>query len=157
MKTMKTAEILEIVNSFVQFIESDLTNVEEIDRKLLMHLDSLGLAQFFVNYEFDKSDYPDPPETNYDSIRQMVEKHFKSYGYYNTPDEIEKGLAETTILVGDAIDDIVDIYSEIKEVQWRFNKTSENDALWHFENNYLYHWGTHLRNLQGYAMYRQLN
>ncbi|MFN7134579.1 MAG: DUF5063 domain-containing protein, partial [Myxococcales bacterium] len=54
------------------------------------------------------------------------------------------------IMVGDAIDDIVDIANDLQQVVWRWETTSEADALWHFRFSFTSHWGAHLRALQLY-------
>lgn len=63
---------------------------------------------------------------------------------------VTKELGESKVLLGDGIDDIVDILLDLKGVLWRFSNTSVDDALWHLNQDYQYHWGLHLRNLQLY-------
>jgi hypothetical protein len=71
-------------------------------------------------------------------------------GYYNVPSSITKELGESKVLLGDGIDDIVDILLDLKGVLWRLDNTSVDDALWDLNQGFQYHWGLHLRDLQLY-------
>ena len=57
-------------------------------------------------------------------------------------------------LVGDAIDDILDITNDLKEILWRFDRFGADDAHWYFRMLYQIHWGEHLRGLAGYLYWR---
>jgi hypothetical protein len=48
------------------------------------------------------------------------------------------------------IDDILDIARDLTEIIWRYENTSKDDVLWHFEFLFRAHWGRHLRSLQVY-------
>ena len=151
---METEKLNQIIEDFINFIESDLTKKLDRDKILLVHLDSLGFIQAHLDFIFDENDYEEPPLLIYDVKYNLIKNNFNNYGCYNLPEEIDENISETNIIVGDAIDDIVDIYLELKEIQWRFIHTSQNDALWNLENNYKFHWGTHLRNLQRYVYFK---
>jgi hypothetical protein len=50
---------------------------------------------------------------------------------------------------------LTDISIDLKEVQWKWENTSIDDAPWCFENGYITHWGWHLRSLQTNVYYKQ--
>lgn len=101
---------------------------------------------------FDERDWPEPPDVEYRDIRSKVEKCFPDYGLYNLPDHVLAHIAESGVIVGDAIDDITDLVKDLQEVLWRYDHTSEIDAMWHFRFGYGSHWGRHLRDLQFYLI-----
>ena len=91
-----------------------------------------------------------PRIREYDDIREVVSRNFPDLGYYNTPMEISEKIADSSLAIGDAIDDICDIARDLEEVLWCWEKTSADDALSHFNESFGYHWGKHLRDLQLY-------
>lgn len=152
---MDNVHIKKLIDDFIEFV--DVASKQPIDRErsMMLLLDSLGLSQAYISFEFDEDDYPDPPSEQEESIRNRICENFEDYGYYNCVEEVENKIAETDIIVGDAIDDLVDIYKELSKVQWRWENTSVADALWHYDHMYRAHWGSHLRNLQLYVFNKQ--
>lgn len=47
-----------------------------------------------------------------------------------------------------AVEDLSELIDDMEEFQWRFNNTSEADALFYYELGFMSHWGYHLRSLQ---------
>lgn len=125
---------------------------EEADRiqKLIMSLDELALVSHKVDYTLDERNYSEPPEKDYKATRESIGKLFPTLGYYNVALDISEKIEQSSLSVGDAIDDIVDIAGDLNEVRWRFENTSEDDALFHFQLLFRSHWGMHLRSLQLY-------
>lgn len=124
---------------------------DETDRiqKLILSLDELAMVSHKqLDYVFDKREYPDPPERDYEATRKSVGKLFPSLGFYNTALDVSDEIGQTTLGIEDAIDDIADIAGDLIEVLWRLNNTSEDDALYHFHLYFRSHWGRHLRELQ---------
>jgi hypothetical protein len=152
---MDNADIKKLIDSFIEFVDVGSKQPIDRERSLMLLLDSLGLSQAYINFEFDENDYPDPPCENEKLIRERISVNFNDYGYYNCADEIEDNISKTDIIVGDAIDDLIDIYKELSEVRWRWENTSIADALWHYDYMYRSHWGLHLRNLQLYVFNKQ--
>lgn len=125
---------------------------EEADRiqRLIVSLDELALAANKVNDTSDEHYYPEPPPRDYDDTRKNIGKLFPSLGIYNIALDVSDQIAQTTLAIGDAIDDMADIAGDLEEVLWRFKNTSENDALFNFKFLFRIHWGRHLRELQLY-------
>ncbi len=87
-------------------------------RKLL-----INLIKIYHEIEpvFDDVVYKNEPNLDYNKIRTVVATNFPDLGYYNSEDSL-----------GDAIDDLSDIIRDLMEIKWRFQKTSEKDAIWNF-------------------------
>jgi hypothetical protein len=61
---------------------------------------------------------------------------------------VTRRIGRREIDVADAVDDITAIASELKDVLWRAENVSAEDAAWHFRHGYRVHWGELLRTLQ---------
>ena len=138
---------------FVRYIDNPPKN--DRDEKLLSIADQILCAFRETSSRFDKNDYPDTPKRNYEIKRKEVSSKFKDYGYYNIPDKVCNDIANTKILVGDAIDDIVDLYHDFSDFLWRCENTSDDDAIWYFKNPERLHWEEHLRGLQYYLFHKK--
>ena len=147
---MNFKEIENTINEFLEIIDNDLFPANE--NHFIKSLDNLALSTNDLdNIVFDGTEYPDGPDLIYNEIREVVNKKFPNYGYYNIPSKITEEIAEAEIIVGDAIDDISDLYRDLKKIKWKFENTSQMDALWNFQYGYNTHWGWHLRDLQWYV------
>ncbi len=137
------------INEFLELVLEHNSKLENLD-ELVFALDRLAVLIQYVDYTYDETDFSNPPDFEYSVIRKKVENRFPNLGYYNVAlDIVEKiGFGENG--TGDAIDDITDIAIDLLKVQWRFNNTSTEDALWNFEFLFNAHWGQHLRELQLY-------
>lgn len=147
---MQSTEIRAAIRQFLSLIDNAEHTVQQDEEVLPYLLDHLAFAQHFVRITFDESDYPDSPRRDQTVLRQLISRRFPNYGYYNVPDVVTTNIAESKCVVGDAIDDILDISNDLLDVEWRWSSTSEADALWHFQNSYSSHWQAHLRGLQLY-------
>jgi hypothetical protein len=105
-------------------------------------------SQALVETVFDDRDWPDPPDVDYSVRRARVSQRFPRLGYYNIASDICGQPGEGNVNVGDAADDLADILGDLSEVVWRWENTSREDAIWHLQLTYRYHWGGHLRSLQ---------
>lgn len=146
---MNRDEIKSVVQEFFEAIEGELPAQERIAR-LELALDRLAVAVHFADYTFDEGDYPDAVTRDYADVREVVTRNFPNLGFYNNALDISDKLAETSLAMGDSIDDICDIAGDLEEVRWCWENTSVDDALWHFEQSFNSHWGKHLRDLQLY-------
>jgi hypothetical protein len=123
---------------------------EERESALTLALDRLALASHSVRGPFDDAEYPDPPEPEPANLRARVEALYPELGWYNEAEEIAGSPEQSGLVVGDAINDIVDIARDVQEFVTRWHSTSKGDALWHFRFGFESHWGKHLRSLQLY-------
>jgi hypothetical protein len=100
----------------------------------------------------DDLDWPKPPDLEYSEIRSEVQRAFPDYGLYNLPEHALTHIAESGVMVGDALDDITDIVRDFRRILWCYDHTSEADAVWHFRIGYMSHWARHVRDLQFYLI-----
>ncbi|HNP36027.1 MAG TPA: DUF5063 domain-containing protein [Woeseiaceae bacterium] len=147
---MKPPEIRNAIRDYLNLVESTDGSTEDAESRLVPVLDRLALAQSFVSFTFDETDYPDSPDQNYDDLRKLVSKRFPNYGYYNVADPITSNIGEAGASVGDAIDDLADIARDLYDVEWYWANTSEANALFHLQQSYRTHWRRHLREFQVY-------
>jgi hypothetical protein len=94
------------------------------------------------------------PPNGIDSTYAEICSRFVGFGLYGTTFGID---LPGEALVGDAIDDILDITNDLQEVLWRFERFGADDANWYFRMLYDIHWGDHLRGLANYLYWRQRN
>jgi hypothetical protein len=150
---MNIEEIKNIIEEFNAIIDSDVFPVPE--NEFMIIIDKLALCSNHLNFiEYNESDenlYSVEPKLNYNDVYKIVGKKFPNYGYYNIPKDIIDKISDTEVVVADSIDDICDIYLELKKICWRFENTSQLDALWNLQFGYTAHWGRHLRDLQWYV------
>jgi hypothetical protein len=152
---MKQDEIREPAAEFVDLVEAGKGSIEANEQALAVTLDRLALAYHLYEKRFDNTSYPDPPQTEYTRLIALARSRFPNYGYYNVPDEVSTNLEKSRIIVADAIDDITGIAGDMHAFLWRWENSSEMDAVWHFKFGYEHHWGAHLRGLQFYLYYLQ--
>lgn len=146
---MTREEIYEAIKEYIRVVRDEFSSDERV-KALSLSLDKLALSTHFCEFVFDETPYPGAPDRDYNALREIVSKNFPDHGYYNVAMHISEKIAESEIVVGDAIDDICDIALDLEEVLWRWRNNSPDDALWTFMNLYGFHWGKHLRDLQLY-------
>lgn len=116
-------------------------------------LDELALSYFDTPAgEPSESEAKPPPEM--DSTYADIAARFPDLGYYGTVFGID---VPGEAIIGDAIDDILDITNDLKEVLWRFERLGADDAHWYFRMLFQIHWGEHLRGLSNYLYWRLRN
>jgi hypothetical protein len=147
-------EIKSAIRDFLELVSGEQCSAVPTDRALERALDRLALAQHYVECGDDDTDYPDPPRTNQSVRRAAIESRFPMLGCYTVAAEPLEVPCDAGTSTADAIDDLVDIARELEEVAWRWDNTSEDDALWCFAFSYRAHWGKHLRELQLYLAAR---
>ncbi|MFO1394794.1 MAG: DUF5063 domain-containing protein [Steroidobacteraceae bacterium] len=143
--------VLQQIREVLEVVEDTSRSESDSIEALEAALDRLAAGVHTVWFELDSADYPDPPSEDPTSLHQRVAQRFPSFGYYNTPLDTSHKISETELAVGDAINDIAEICGDLRENIWRFQNTSEADALFHFQLGYRSHWGRHLRELQLYV------
>jgi hypothetical protein len=143
-------EIRQTIAEFLALLKSETSN-DERERKLAFVLDKLALAYHFIEYDFDEKNYPDAPREDYAKLYALVGNKFPNFGLYNQAHRISKdiGINENNS-IGDAIDDIVDIATDLSEVIYCWENNSVDNALWQFKFSFESHWENHLRGLQLY-------
>jgi hypothetical protein len=117
---------------------------------LARSLDELALS-YHDTPAGDPSESDDRPPPEIAVTSADIAARFSDLGYYGTVFGIE---IPGEAIVGDAIDDLLDIANSLKEVLWRFDQHGVDDANWHFRFQFEVHWGEHLRSLAYYLYWR---
>ncbi len=120
---------------------------------LARSLDELALS-YHDTPEGEPCDSEDEPPPEIRVTHADIATRFPDLGFYGTVFGVD---VPGEALVGDAIDDILDITNDLKEVLWRFDRFGAEDAHWYFRMLFQIHWGEHLRGLAGYLYWRLRN
>ena len=98
----------------------------------------------------DDNEYSEPPAIDTRKISHFIFLNFPEFSCYNISSDVTTKIAETSILVGDSRDDLLDIIKDFKEILWYLENTSTANAIWHLKFGYSAHWGKHLIDLLSY-------
>ena len=109
-------------------IESE-NKIDEL-KKLLVEIYSEYLN---IESDFDQKDFEDEPEFNFKEIRRNVETNFPEFGLYHSFFDSHKTIPDGGLVTGDSINDLSDLIIDMLVVKWRFENTSEDEAIWHFQ------------------------
>jgi len=120
------------------------------NKELVLKKSLISLYQEYValegNVPVDEEEYPEAPEFNFEKISNTIRSNFPKLGFYQTVlDPFDMIKPDNGL--GDANDDLSDIIKDLMEVQWRFENTSDKDALWYFEFIMRNHSERHLVNI----------
>jgi hypothetical protein len=145
------ADVSAAVTGFVVAIEDDFPSDEARLAATARALDRLSLA-YHEGADLSAQDSEgEPPQRDYQALREMVGERFPTLGYYATAPAGETLEAEVTM--GDAIDDLTDIYSELMDVAWCFANTTAEDAVRLYRFGFAHHWGRHVCDVRGAIHY----
>jgi hypothetical protein len=148
---MDNSPTIEAARHFLQVVwDGNAPN----DAALLAALDRLVAAY---------RDTPDvgPSESELEAPRlggpplyEELAKRFPDYGYYPVSDAAGSPGDEAAAMTGDAIDDLMDLTLDMREVVWLADHVGADDAHWSFRLLF-FHWGRHARELSLYLHARQ--
>ena len=135
-----------------RYIDLVTTDVNPTIAALARCLDELAITYYDTppGMPDERADEPPRATVAYDGFGSL----FPDLGYYGVADPAETA---GDVLVGDAIDDIMDIARDLEEVLWRSEHIGSADADWHFRLLFEAHWGVHLRNLSRYLHSKQFD
>lgn len=119
-------------------------------RRLIAGLDELALLSHRVKPSSGEPVNFEMPEQDYSGVRTAIASCFPSLGYYNIANDVATCLTQSTLSVGDAIDDLTDIAIALIEVTWLYHNASEAEAEAYFLYSFRIHWEWHLREVQLY-------
>lgn len=123
------------------------------DLELLRALDRLAAAYHEIREEECRClTDADPPDQNYNALRKEIGKRFSDFGYYKAAGFTEQLNEEP--LIGDAVDDLVDLVQDLRSALWYFENSGAEDAYWFLRLQY-FHWARHLRELALYLHTRE--
>ena len=147
---MSPEELNNTIEDFLELIYEGAGAVPENERKLRIFIDKIALAASETDVSFDDADYLGGTSHDQEKLRQLICRRFPNYGYYNIPSSITGGIAAAKIDVGDAIDDLLDITTELQAIAHLWYEEGDEKALRSFAAAYRFHLGDHLRELQLY-------
>ncbi len=139
------------VAGFIACIEAENLSAEARLQRLAPALDRLSLAYHDGTDIQNAPSEAEPPQRDYQRLREMIAARFPDLGYYGATPPGETLDAEITI--GDAIDDLTDIYSELLDVAWCLQHTSNEDATRLFRFGFTHHWGRQVCDVRGAVHY----
>jgi hypothetical protein len=131
--------------------EDDLLRLEAILDKLSVLRYELGPI---VGLKFEDGN-TDPPRGDQSEMRDRISKRFPMLGFYHIPETVTTDFPCTGVMLGDAIDDILDITRELSDVVWLMEQERPIKACWDFGFGYDHHWRYHLRSLLWYLEMRR--
>ncbi len=129
-----TNKVVFTIGRFLDLIQSEPESNKSIGL-LFKILDELAWLAHSVEYDFDDTDYLELPEFDQQATYKSARKWLQAM-QQDENDSIE------------AIMDLSELTDDLEEIYWRFNNTSEADALFHYLLGFQSHWGHHLRSLQ---------
>jgi len=140
-------ELIPTINEIVKYgLQPNLT-VTDKEKLLERHLVKIYDLYFDIEYKFDKTNFPDLDKSKFPDIRKNVESNFRDYGFYKTILDINDFQTFEDIGTGDAIDDLLDIITDLIELKWRIENNSLADGLWFFEHVFRTHTQQHILDL----------
>jgi len=153
---MKPDDIKVAVGHFLELVVNGQGTEDENIAALEVALDMLAWIQNLVEVSDDEG-HPDAPQHEFDKMRMLIEKQFPTFGKYSVPVPFTDQNGKAEGIQADAVDDLAEIACRLYEIAWRFQNTSEADALSVFAESYENAWRSRLRALQWYLETRREN
>ncbi len=127
-------------------------NLEIADKEKLLEINLVTIyyLYFNINYKFDNTDYTDFNRLKLPNIRKNVASNFKHFGFYKKMIYNNNIECLNENAIGDAIDDLTDIITDLLEVKWRIENNSLADGMWFFEFTFRSHIQLHMLDLLKY-------
>ncbi len=142
-----------IVSLATDLGESDQDYVEAM---LMAQLDSLVVAIYQVTPQSDPSPDLLVDEADTKALRSVLSQRFPRWGTYNTVMSITDDMGDTDLALGNAIDDLTDIISELLVVRAARGDPNESQAEWMLIDGYYNFWRGPLRSLQLFLHYLEI-
>jgi hypothetical protein len=117
---------IDIAQSFLDVVWAD---VPPTDAELLAAVDRLLVAVHDVpDTEPDGAD-ADLPKRDWETVYKQIAARFPAYGLYAVADPLAS--RDAAMMTGDAIDDLADLTSDLREVLWRGDQCGPDEAAWY--------------------------
>ncbi|OWR12821.1 DUF5063 domain-containing protein [Chryseobacterium sp. VAUSW3] len=140
-------ELIPTINEIVKYgLQPNLT-VTDKEKLLERHLVKIYDMYFHIEYKFDETKFPDFDKSQLPDIRQNVASNFNEFGFYKTILDINDIDNIKDNAIGDAIDDLSDIITDLLEIKWRIENNSLADGLWYFQLIFYGHTQQHILDL----------
>lgn len=140
-------ELIPTINEIVKYgLQPNLT-VTDKEKLLERHLVKIYDLYFDIEYKYDETDFTDFDKSTLPDIRQNVASNFKDFGFYKTTFDINDIDNLKDNAIGDAIDDLSDIITDLLEIKWRIENNSLADGLWFYQLTFYGHTQQHILDL----------
>jgi len=141
----------QVVDAFFAFVDAPQPLTAGELPTLSRLLDELALASPEWGGVPPESD-DDPPAVDAAALRARLCARFSGFGFYRVvaPSAPGEGDDDAAVTLGDAIDDLLDICSDLRDARWYRDNGDDGDGERCAGELYHYHWGRHLRDLQSY-------
>lgn len=151
---MNYYDLRKAVRRYLALIDEDPSDPTDLEDQLVEILNEL-VFRVPKSIASPSDDDHEPEVASYEDVRSRVMRRFPDFGLYNVPSSITSDIGGSDCMVGDAIDDLTDIYQELAEVEWLWENVSEEEAIWVLRLGFDAHWERHLRNIQIYLLARR--
>jgi hypothetical protein len=142
--------MIEAVHEFLHLFENEPLPEDRRLRKLASALDRLSCAYHDVRALGGPEGYQVSDKPDYVDARALAAKYFPDFGLYPTIPPLSD--INTAPEMGDAVDDLADIWKEMVEVKLLWDAGSASAAENQFKLGYEFHWGQHhLHPLRNYV------
>lgn len=94
------------------------------------------------------------PREDWRILYERVAGRFPDFGLYPVTDPLAP--IDGALMIGDAIDDIMDITLDMRSVVWLSEHAGIEDAHWYYQLLF-FHWGRHARGLSHYLHARRFD
>jgi hypothetical protein len=147
----------QVVDAWLAFVEASTPLIPEELPQLVRLLDELAVTLPPWDGEPPASD-DDPPGRDAGARRESLCARFPDFGFYRVvvPAEPDDGGDDGAVTLGDAVDDLLDITSDLLDARWYREHGAAGDGERCAGEMFHYHWGRHLRDLQSY-LHRRLH
>jgi len=149
MIVIKRQVIRAALSGFLELLETadEYTSIALLE----LWLGQLAFLQHFVSdVPENESAFFIQPAGDDGRWRRLIAERFPMLGCYDLPVVLSTSTGQPEAVASDSVDDLAQIAREISESLRRWENLGEEHALCYFRSGYQRHWGTRLRNLQGY-------
>ena len=143
-------ELIPTINEIVKYGLQPKLTVNDKEKLLERHLVKIYDLYFHIEYKFDETDFPDFDKSQLPDIRQNITSNFMDFGFYKTILDINDIDNLKDNAIGDAIEDLSEIITDLLEIKWRIENNSLADGLWFFELIFYSHTQQHILDLLNY-------
>lgn len=144
------------IDALLSLLETHIDDDDKRNKRLALCLDDLvATYHATADLQVDIDEGPDAPDVKFKPLYQKWGMRFADFGYY--PDVAPDADPLEKSSIGDAIDDLTDISSDLLEAKWYTDQERLVNAIWSFRFGYQFHWGQHLHDLRRYLYYKTLN
>ncbi|REC79749.1 DUF5063 domain-containing protein [Chryseobacterium elymi] len=143
-------ELIPTINEIIKYGLQPNLRVNDKEKLLEQQLVKIYKLYFDIEYRFDDASYPDFDKSQLPDIRQNVAINFKDFGFYKTILDINDINNQQDNGIGDAIEDLSDIITDLLQIKWRIENNSWADGLWYFQLIFHGHTQQHILDLLNY-------